>query len=365
MRTHARWLGLASAWIVVVMVGCGGARGAQPSERTTTPTVRTDRPILQASPFTRALDRDRFVAPLGRDHVLVGRVWSPSRSALVEPEDVARDVARARFVLLGEKHDDPDHQRLHAAWIETIAAAERRPACVLEMLDTDRQSAIDAALANDATRADPDALANAIDWGSGGWPWASYRPVVAAVLAARLDLRGGNYPRARTRALVQGGESQLAPAERTRLGIDRALPADQQAELVREMADSHCGMLPESMFAPMSLMQRARDGEMAAAMASAGDRGAVLVAGAGHVRRDRGVPWVLTHAHSVAADDVRAVAYVEVADGQDDPARYARAFGAGPLPFDYVVFTARATDEDPCAAMRARGTAPSVAPRTP
>ncbi|MCC7541250.1 MAG: ChaN family lipoprotein, partial [Deltaproteobacteria bacterium] len=124
-----------------------------------------------------------------------------------------------------------------------------------------------------------------------------------------------------------------------------------------------CGMLPATMLGPMALAQRARDGEMAAAMVASGERGSLLVAGSGHVRRDRGVPWVLAALHSVGARDARAIANVEVERGVHDPRSYARGFGAEVLPFDYVVFTAKANDDDPCAAMRSPAPAPSASVR--
>lgn len=339
------------------LVGCGatrtvpsepGSRGAESSRE------RALDGESHRSAFVRALEPDRWVAPLGREHPLIGRVFSPRRAAFVPPDEVVRDVGRARFVLLGEKHDNPDHQRLHAAWIETIASGGRRPACVLEMLEAERQAALDAASGDEALRRDVDAFARAIEWAASGWPWERYRGVVSAALEARLELRAGNYPRARVRRIVREGEAALDPAERARLGLDHTLPEAEQSALVREMALSHCAMLPEALLAPMALAQRARDGEMAAAMARS-EGGAVLVAGSGHVRLDRGVPRVLALSHSVAATATRAIAYVEVLDAVQDPSAYARGFGTEVLPFDYVVFSPRASDDDPCEAMRTHG----------
>jgi hypothetical protein len=86
----------------------------------------------------------------------------------------------------------------------------------------------------------------------------------------------------------------------------------------------------------------------------AGQRdGAVLIAGAGHVRVDRGVPRVL--ALLVPGARVVSVAFVEVADGWTRPADYAARFGSGTrLPFDYIWFTARVDNVDPCARLRRR-----------
>jgi hypothetical protein len=76
----------------------------------------------------------------------------------------------------------------------------------------------------------------------------------------------------------------------------------------------------------------------------------VLVAGAGHVRTDRGVPIAL----AALAPDARvlSVAFVEVRDDRQDPGSYAERFGAATLPFDFVWFTPRVDDSDPCERFR-------------
>jgi len=74
--------------------------------------------------------------------------------------------------------------------------------------------------------------------------------------------------------------------------------------------------------------------------------GAVLIAGDGHVRLDRGVPMVLRL--KGAGSKVASVAFLEVSKGVTDPQAYAKHFFADSLPFDFVWFTPRIDDSDPC-----------------
>ena len=71
----------------------------------------------------------------------------------------------------------------------------------------------------------------------------------------------------------------------------------------------------------------------------------MLIAGGGHVRRDRGVPTHL--ARHAPGTTVASVALLEVDPDAAAPADYAARFD-GALPFDYVWFTARGDDTDPC-----------------
>jgi uncharacterized iron-regulated protein len=111
--------------------------------------------------------------------------------------------------------------------------------------------------------------------------------------------------------------------------------------------------MPPAFADGMVMAERARDGSLAAHMrvADAG-RGAVLIAGTGHARIDRGVPREL--ARIATGEAAVSIAFVEVSHGDSDPRAYAAAWHSLALPFDFVLFTPRANDDDPCAKMRAR-----------
>ena len=51
---------------------------------------------------------------------------------------------------------------------------------------------------------------------------------------------------------------------------------------------------------------------------------------------------------------VLSVALLEVQADLREPAQYAAGFGSERLPFDFVWFTPRASDEDHCAELRAK-----------
>jgi hypothetical protein len=91
---------------------------------------------------------------------------------------------------------------------------------------------------------------------------------------------------------------------------------------------------------------------MASALTAAADAAhsddAVLIAGTGHTRRDRGAGRDLAVKDPHRA--VVSIAFAEVENGKTEPAAYASRWNTNALPFDFVWFTPRATDEDPCAA---------------
>jgi uncharacterized iron-regulated protein len=284
---------------------------------------------------------------LERDHPLVGRILQPASGRMLSPAEVVDMVLGVDAVLLGETHDNPDHHALQAWVVAQLAAAGRRPSVAFEMIDSDQQAPLDAHLA--AHPADAAGLGAAIDWSRHGWPdWVLYRPIAQAALSAGGVLKAANLTRELTRDV---GRNTAPEAAAARLRLTEQPGEAEAAALSEEIKSSHCGMLPDTAVPAMVRIQRARDTEMALALAGLsampGAGTAVLIAGAGHVRSDRGVPARL----KAVAPRLRplSVGFIEVRAGETDPAGYAEAFGSERLPFDIVWFTPRAEREDQCA----------------
>jgi uncharacterized iron-regulated protein len=86
---------------------------------------------------------------------------------------------------------------------------------------------------------------------------------------------------------------------------------------------------------------------MAESLVAVGDPdGAVLVAGAGHVRNDYGIPVYLKS--KAPKKRVISIAFVEVDQRKTEPQSYALSDPEARFPFDYVWFTPRVDDEDAC-----------------
>ncbi|HLO75015.1 MAG TPA: ChaN family lipoprotein [Magnetospirillum sp.] len=282
-----------------------------------------------------------FVAPLERDHPLAGKVWLPAAGHFIPVKDLVTMARAADAVLLGETHDNPDHHALQAWMLHRLLEGGRRPLVAFEMMDTGQEPALRLYL--DTNPGDAAGLGAALDWNKNGWPdWAMYRPIAEAALHAGAPLAPANLPRDSVRAIARGETPDTLPP----------LPDDQREVMEQEIRAGHCHMLPEAALPGMVRVQRQRDAVMAEALA----RGirqqghAVLIAGAGHVRADHGVPALL--ARQVPAPRVLALAFLEVKAGETDPAAYGDLFQSPRVPFDAVWFTPRGEREDQCAALK-------------
>jgi uncharacterized iron-regulated protein len=227
--------------------------------------------------------------------------------------------ASARVVIFGEQHDQVDQQRQVARTVQALAAEGRLLAVVLEMADRGNSTA---SLPSQASEAE---VRRALAWEDRGWPWVQYGPVVMAAVQAGVPVWGGNLPAARLRPTM--GDAAL----------DGVVPPPVSERLLAAIREGHCGALPDAMTPGMLRVQVARDRAMAATVTerlqSAGRPGQVLLlTGAQHASRDRGVPWHLTQDGTLAPETVHVVLFDSAASGLVADERRRAELTEGPDP---------------------------------
>jgi uncharacterized iron-regulated protein len=244
----------------------------------------------------------------------------------------------ANFVLLGEVHDNAVQHQLRAALI--AASASVKPALVFEQFPWGADSVLQTQPAGSL-----EAWLDLAGFDRKNWRWPLHQPLVDTALYYNLTRYGSQLNRERLRPVMQGGPS-AAPAPLGDMMIQVPLSEAGAAALVQELAEGHCGELPQEMVPMMRAAQEARDAAMTDALlrAAQGGHPAWLIAGNGHVRRDYGVPRFL--AQLAPTKKVVTVGFLErepdgTLPGVNDQKVY-----------DVVWVTARAEREDPCLAMR-------------
>lgn len=200
-------------------------------------------------------------------------------------------AAEPEVLLLGEVHDNGEGHRRRVEALRARIEAGWRPVIAMEQFDREQQPALDAALRE--CRDAACVVAKAAPAKS-TWTWAFYEPVITLALDHGLPILAANLSRADAGKVVRGGIAVALDADlRARYAIAAELPKAVLAAQADTVRSAHCGALPEEMVEPMARAQIARDVVMAEAMRPHASRGAVLIAGNGHVRRDIGVPYWL------------------------------------------------------------------------
>jgi uncharacterized iron-regulated protein len=292
-------------------------------------------------------------------------------------EILTKNLNTNSIILLGEIHDNPFHHRYRGALLDTFferhqqfsSAVPTKPMnpIVVEQMSTDQQPGIDSVPLGSAVVGDPNygqrkktssqieltaQLLTAIQWNQSGWAQYQYHPLFEAAVATNAPIYAGDVPKSVIRQAAKQGETAIAPEERTRLKLDVPLPANQQDAILTELEAAHCGMMPKTAFGGMAFAQRLRDATLAdvALKAHAAHGSAIVMAGNGHVRGDRGIAWYIRQREPKIK--VVTVALVEVEDGKTDPAAYVPRDPEGRPAVDYVVFTPKHVRPDPCDAFK-------------
>jgi uncharacterized iron-regulated protein len=302
--------------------------------------------VAHGCSLVRGRSSDHWEARELVQHPLVGTIWDVAARKEIDPATLLDRLASDVYVLLGDKHDNPDHHRLQARILSGLVARGRRPAVAFEPMTVDRSGALAEVLVLHSPT--PERVIEAVARSDQNWPWRLYAPVIAEALRANLPIVAADLDPAWVRQLHMSGVAGLDPALRAALGLSVELPPAGRSQLEEDIRRSHCGHAVAQIAERMIDAQRARDAQLARALLDAGADGAVLIAGNGHVRRGIDVPLYL--AHSAPSASVASVGLLEVSP---DHASFDAALASeGTAPFDYVWFTPRVDLDDPCERFR-------------
>ena len=285
---------------------------------------------------------ESWVSPRHGDHALVGRIWDSRLQSFVTSEELLDGLRAARFLLLGEKHDNADHHRLQLAVLESLIAADALAGVAFEMIDASRAPQLEGIA--DREFAGDEELRTWLEWDD-GWEWEFYSPLLRSSLAAGLPLAAANIAEDAVMDIYQGTGPALPEGVFDQAAMDK---------LYADIDESHCGLLPESQFPAMVRVQQTRDLVMAEALRSLADEdgAALLFAGNYHARQDLGVPnFLLALDAEISRGEIVSLAFLEVEADEIVPVSYLERFG-GIAEHDYLWFTPAVEEQDYCAQLR-------------
>jgi len=262
---------------------------------------------------------------------VVGEIRDLHSGQAVTPQALIAALTKSSRLIVGEQHDNRDHHELQLWLLQSLG--ERRPqgSLLLEMLTPDQQPRVDE-VRHAATP--PKDLPESLAWQS-GWEWDLYGPIVRFALAQPYPLLAANLDVPEVRAIYVNPPT---------LSGSRSNASSVRDELLKQVSDSHCGLLPASQMPAMLAVQQQRDRRMAERLLAAPEP-SVLFAGAFHARKDVGVPIHLLDLGASAAPTVLMLAQ----QGSEVTSQMA----------DYVWYTPDMPTPDYCEQMRKQFGKPS------
>ena len=278
------------------------------------------------------------------DHELIGRIWDSRRGQFVTDAELWDTILESSYVLLGEKHDNPDHHALQLRILQALISVDNVDKLTMEMLDSTASENLDAFL--ETPFESEEALKNFLNWDDQGWSWAYYGALIQAAHRAGVPVTAGNLA---AETVMQIYSSPTATE------IEAVLDAEVMSRLLADIDESHCGLLPESQFPPMVRVQQTRDNTMARSLLLDEEENhglAVLITGNYHARKDLGVPNYLIAQHpGLEWSDILSLAFLEVVSGEMDPRAYLDQFSDRSA-YDFIWFTPAVSNADYCDSMR-------------
>ncbi len=313
--------------------------------------------LFSASSFVQArAPWQNWQNPPPISDTLVSKVWSVAEKRFITPQKLVSQLANDRYVLIGEVHDNVDHHLLQAWLIEQLAV-RAKPAIVMEMISSEQSQILEDYLSSPG--ANPAGIGLALDWANSGWPdWSHYQPIAEIAMRSGLPILPGNPDRISVRKIASHGIGSIEKSEQKVLALDKPLSVELNHALDQDIKESHCDLLPQTMVAPMVQVQRFRDAKLAMAVVNAGvrmktgDRRVILIAGNGHVRNDRGVPWYLIRQQPKAT--ISSVMLLEINSESQTFDELIVTNPQGQPAADYFWFTPQAKRQDQCEKLRQR-----------
>jgi len=210
-----------------------------------------------------------------RNDAHIGQVWDTAAQQWLSADQLVQSLAGSAHVLVGEKHDNPDHHQLQLWLLQQLQLVRPQGALVMEMLQPGQQ--VFANRLQGQPLPDSPSLQKELAW-QDGWEWSFYGPLVRWGLQVPERLLAANL-----------GREQMMLRYRQPPPVSARYSPAARKQLEQTILNSHCGKLDSAQVAPMLAIQQGRDEQMARALAEA-PTPALLLAGAYHARKDLGVP---------------------------------------------------------------------------
>ena len=297
--------------------------------------------LLAGCASTQQDQGNQWQSLLHTEHVLVGMIWDSQAEKYIAADELLTRIEGVSYLLLGEKHDNPDHHALQLRALDHVLQTDNVSAVSFEMMSSEQQPLLLDLSLNSVSGLEQ--IKEYLQWDE-GWNWDYYGPLLHRVIQADVLINAAN---------ISDEEMMQVYGSPTAAEIEGVLDKQTMDALEKDIDDSHCGMLPESQFPAMVRVQQARDFAMASSLVlNTGQQLQVLVAGNYHIRRDLGVPnYLLNRQSSLEESQIVSLAFMEVDKASNDPADYLQQFGSVKA-YDYIWFTPAVSDEDYCASLR-------------
>ncbi|WP_247892133.1 ChaN family lipoprotein [Azospirillum sp. Sh1] len=229
-------------------------------------------------------------------------VWADGTGTAVEPVPLLRRIAEAPVVLLGERHDKPDHHRWQLHTLAGLHALNPDLAIGMEMLPRRLQPVLDRWVAGELTESE---FLKETDWRAvWGFDPQFYLPILQFARLHRLPVVALNVERSLVSRTARNGWAAIPetdregvgtpapPTEEYRKRLNETLAAHDRSEARAAAPDDAPNKAAQRFIEAQGVWDRAMAEKIAETRRATG-RSVIGILGEGHVARRDGVPHQL------------------------------------------------------------------------
>ncbi len=216
--------------------------------------------------------------------------------AVLDYEALARRIAAADVIYLGEQHGNPHHHAAQLKIVTDLVAAGRRPAIAFEFVTVPQTSELMSFVSSPQVSAHDNAavrrLRDELGW-QAGTEWRDYGPLLEFARAQRLRVAGIDLPQSLRRRISRVGIDGLNAVERSQFPDSGLVDPAYQQLMHERLNAAHCGFASPELVARLYATWLARNDTMTMAVtALAAEQPlepVVVILGLGHVENNMGV----------------------------------------------------------------------------
>lgn len=258
-------------------------------------------------------------------------------------QELQSDLRDVHYIFVGERHGVKEHPE--AVTCILSALKDFQIALYLEHIGTDKQPLIETYRNKHPEHSG--GLGKILKWWETGWPdWRTYAPIFERSWRLRVPLFAADLPSDNEHFSERNVIAQLG-----------ARADEIVSDWSKTMITAHCGLIDEARSKELGLQQVSRDLHMASQLANSAEDKVILFAGRAHVRKDRSVPYILTHAnlhHSGSETSMLTIALYE----KHLPVglvKQQEVIQELKDKYDYVWFIGTVNQEDTCTRLKSLG----------
>jgi uncharacterized iron-regulated protein len=147
--------------------------------------------LLLTSCASSQLDQaQQWQSQLHAEHALVGMIWDSQADEFIEANELFARTERVSYLLLGEKHDNPDHHALQLRALDHVLKTNTVSTVSFEMMSSEQQPLLQELSAY--RQSSLEQVNEYLQWDNEGWDWDYYGPLLHSAMQADVLINAAN-----------------------------------------------------------------------------------------------------------------------------------------------------------------------------